>query len=128
MRSGIKAWDAPLSNVPEVDWGYQRRDLSHVDSEQRPKKPEYDRYLYLVDFYKRHNFDSTNIYENCPYKVLDIGIISILHQASRDLIHLCDAVSHNDGVDPIKKAWPGQSRPSPHCGPMTVAASLVETS
>ena len=98
------AWDAPLGNVPEVDWAYQRRDLSHVDSEQRPKKPEYDRYLYLVDFYKRHNFDSTNIYENCPYKVLDIGIISILHQASRDLIHLCDAVSHNDGVDPIKKS------------------------
>ena len=97
------AWDGPLGNVPEIEWAYRRRDLSHVDSEQRPGKPEYDRYLYLVDFYKRHDFDSKYIYENCPYKVLDVGIISILHQASRDLLKLCDTVSHTDGVAEIRE-------------------------
>lgn len=97
------AWDEPLWNVPEVEWDYRRRDLSHVDSEQRPRKPEYDRYLYLVDFYKRHDFDSKYIYENCPYKVLDVGIISILHQAGSDLLALCDTVSHTDGVAEIRE-------------------------
>lgn len=97
------AWDDPLGNVPEVDWSYQRRDLSHVDSGQRPKKPEYDRYLYLVDFYRRHDFDSARIYEKCPYKVLDIGIIAILHRASSDLLHLCEIVGHADGVDGIRQ-------------------------
>ncbi len=115
------AWDQPLSNVPEVDWTYHRRDLSHVDSDQRPKKPEYDRYLFLVDFYKRHEFNSRYIYEHCPYKVLDIGIISTLHRASQDLLHLCELANPPDDVtdidmymartgDAIGTLWSEQSR------------------
>ena len=90
------AWDAPLANVPSVDRSYQRRDLGHVESDQRPKKDEYDRYLFLVDFYKRCKFDSAYIYQHCPYKVLDIGIISILHRASSDLLALCAAISNSE--------------------------------
>ena len=96
------AWDAPLAAVPEVDWSYQRRDLGHVDSDQRPHKPEYDRYLYLVDLYKRYHFDSQKIYSNCPYKVADIGIIAILHRASKDLIDLCRMTSQSDGVEALQ--------------------------
>lgn len=92
------AWDDPLAAVPEVDWSYHRRDLGHVDSEQRPHKPEYDRYLYLVDFYKRNKFDSETIYTNCPYKVVDIGIIAILQRAGNDLVELCQIASRMDGV------------------------------
>ena len=97
------AWDAPLANVPEIDWTYQRRDLTHVDSDQRPKKPQYDRYLYLVDFYKRHEFDSRYIYEHCPYRVLDVGIIAILHRASEDLLHLCSLVESTDDTSDIRQ-------------------------
>ena len=85
------AWDDPLARVPEVDWSYQRRDLGHVDSEQRPHKPQYDRYLYLVDFYKKNGFDSDFIYRNCPYRVIDVGLVAILHRATRDLLELCRA-------------------------------------
>lgn len=98
------AWDEPLANVPTVDWSYQRRDLSHVDSDQRPKKPQYDRYLYLVDFYKRHDFDSGYIFAHCPYKVLDIGIIAILHRAHEDLLWLCEQTGHSDGVAAIEQS------------------------
>ncbi len=96
------AWDDPLAAVPEVDWSYHRRDLGHVDSEQRPHKPEYDRYLYLVDFYKRNKFDSDRIHANCPYKVADIGIISILQRAGNDLLDLCQIASHMDGVEELQ--------------------------
>ena len=82
------AWDDALARVPEVDWDYQRRDLGHVDSDQRPHKPQYDRYLYLVDFYKRNGFDSDVIYRDCPYRIIDIGIVAILQRASEDLIEL----------------------------------------
>lgn len=83
------AWDKSLAAVPPIDWSYQRKDLELVDVEERPHQAEYDRYLYLVDFYKNANFDSDKIYQDCPYKVLDIGIISILHKATQDLIVLC---------------------------------------
>lgn len=98
------AWDEPLARVPEVDWTYERRDLGHVDSDQRPHKPEYDRYLYLVDFYKRNDFDSRAIYDECPYRVIDIGLVSILHRASLDLIELCRHFGVSDGVDEIEAA------------------------
>ncbi len=84
------AWDDPLARVPPVEWTYQRRDLGHVDSSERPHKPEYDRYLYLVDFYKKNKFDSERIYRDCPYRVIDIGLVAILHRASKDLVELCN--------------------------------------
>jgi glycogen debranching enzyme len=96
------AWDDALDAVPEVDWTYQRRDLGHVDSEQRPHKPQYDRYLYLVDFYKRHNFDSDYIYAHCPYKVLDIGIIALLQRAGHDLIELGRIAGIEDRTEKLK--------------------------
>lgn len=96
------AWDDPLAAVPKVDWSYDRRDLGHVDSEQRPHKPEYDRYLYLVDFYKQNKFDSKTIFANCPYRVADIGIISILQRAGKDLVELCQITSHLDGVEKLQ--------------------------
>ena len=98
------AWDDALDAVPVVNWRYQRRDLGHVDAEQRPLKPQYDRYLYLVDFYKRHGFDSQYIYKHCPYKVVDIGIVSILQRASNDLLDLCRTAGHEDGVRSLESA------------------------
>jgi glycogen debranching enzyme len=98
------AWDKPLAAVPEVDWHYERRDLGHVDSDQRPHKPQYDRYLYLVDFYKRHGFDSRVIYNECPYRVIDVALVALLHRASIDLIELCRHFGVTDGVEDIEAA------------------------
>lgn len=88
------AWDKSLATVPPVTWEYKRRDLEHVDSSERPHADEYDRYLYLVDFFKKNNFDSKYIYKNCPYKMFDVGIISILHKATKDLISLCNTLRY----------------------------------
>jgi len=96
------AWDKPLGVVPGVSWEYKRRDLGHVDAEQRPHKPEYDRYLYLVDFYKEHGFDSQYIYDHCPYKVVDVGIVSILQRAGNDLIELCRIADYEEGIEALQ--------------------------
>lgn len=98
------AWDIPLANVPAIDWPYERRDLSLIDSDQRPKKKEYDRYLYLVDFYKQCGFDSDYIYQHCPYKVLDIGTISILHRATKDLLALCSETPGIEGTETLESS------------------------
>ncbi len=83
------AWDFALAEVPPVSWQYERADLTHVDAEQRPHQKEYDRYLYLVDFFKHNNFDSHKIYQDSPYKVQDICLIAILHKATKDLLAVC---------------------------------------
>ena len=101
------AWDEPLARVPPVEWEYQRRDLGHVDSSERPHKPEYDRFLYLVDFYKKNGFDAKQIYSDCPYRVIDVGIVSILHRASLDLIALCSELNRNLDLSGIEEGVEG---------------------
>ena len=47
------AWDAALARVPQTEnRDYVRRDTSHVDSAQRPRQAEYDRYMYLVELFR----------------------------------------------------------------------------
>ena len=92
------AWDAPLARVPQTTRPYTRRDLGHVDASMRPPQSFYDRMVYLMDFNRAQNFDPAKIMANCPYRVNDIGIISILQRASIDLIALCQAFSMQDVV------------------------------
>jgi hypothetical protein len=83
------AWDGALDAVPQVTWEYQRQDLNHIDASERPHKEQYDRYLYLVEFFKNKHFDSNDIYRDCPYKANDVSLISILQRATLDLLALC---------------------------------------
>ena len=95
------AWDKALMAVPQVQWEYTRRDTSHIDASERPHKREYDRFLYLVDFFRKMNFDDTLIYQDCPYRVNDVSIISILHRGTRDLLALC----HQQGIENEKTQY-----------------------
>lgn len=87
------AWDVPLRDVPETSRTYERKDLDHVEASMRPPKAFYDRMVYLMDFNRSVDFDPAKIYADCPYRVNDIGIISILQRASRDLAYLCGRLS-----------------------------------
>ncbi len=88
------AWDESLAAVLPVSWSYKRKDIEHVDASERPNTKEYNRYLYLVDFFKKNGFDSNKIYQTSPYKIYDMGIISILHKATKDLINLCKIIQY----------------------------------
>lgn len=97
------AWDSAFDLVPRVTWEYQRRDLNHIDASERPHKEQYDRYLYLVDFFKNKRFDSQEIYRTCPYKMNDVSLIAILHRATLDLFDLCIQLGVNNAeVDELK--------------------------
>ena len=85
------AWDPPLSRVPRTTRAYQRRDLGHVDASMRPSREFYGRMVDLMDFNREQRFEPEALLRLCPYQVHDIGIISILQRASRDLAHLCKA-------------------------------------
>lgn len=115
------AWNAPLERVPSVEWEYRRRDLSHVDQAQRPNRKEYDRYLHLVEVQKKNEFDPSRLAVSSPFRVIDIGIVSILSRATRELIELCRQFGLGEAAGPLqaeiartKKAvgrcWSGEHR------------------
>lgn len=97
------AWDQPLALVPRVEWDYRRRDLGHVDQAQRPSRREYDRYLYLIDFQKQSNFEPRRLSAGSPYRVIDIGTVSILHRATRELIGLCREFEREDEIPALER-------------------------
>ncbi|GEM87984.1 MGH1-like glycoside hydrolase domain-containing protein [Meiothermus granaticius] len=81
------AWDEALAQVP-VDPDlppYTRRDTGHVDPSQRPRQEEYDRYLSLLEVYKRDGYDPLRLYTQCPFRVASLLIDCVLHRANRDL-------------------------------------------
>ena len=82
------AWDKALAAVPAVSTKYQRKDTNLIAEEQRPHNSEYDRYLYLVNVFKENNFNSEAINTNTPYKVLDIGIISLFFKSNLALTEI----------------------------------------
>ena len=85
------AWDKSLVSVPSTqNSSYKRQDITLIDANQRPLKKEYDRYLYLVEKLRDEKYDSTNIFKDFPFRVIDVGLNSILHRANLDLLALFD--------------------------------------
>jgi len=86
------AWDKPLQSI-EVHKGklppYERKDLKHgVPAEQRPSHEDYDRYVLLVDIFRRLHYVEEDLFKECPFLVLDVLFNSILCRANRDLIEI----------------------------------------
>jgi len=94
-------WDRPLRSI-EIDIEklpkYERRDLQHgVPAEQRPSNDDYDRYVYLVDLFRRCGYDEEKIYQQCPFLVQDVLFNSILCRANRDLVEIGEIVGRDTG-------------------------------
>ncbi|UCG39611.1 MAG: glycoside hydrolase, partial [bacterium] len=93
-ESGIDnspAWDEPLRSIriqPDLLPPYRRLDLEHVPSGMRPSDEDYDRYVYLVDLFRRLDYDEASIRSQCPFLVLDPLFNSILSRANRSLARL----------------------------------------
>jgi len=72
-------WDEPLRRIV-VDRNslptHQRRDLEHVtDPKMRPTDADYDRYVHLVDLFRRSDYDETRIRQVCPFLIQDLQVV-----------------------------------------------------
>lgn len=85
------AWDAALARVPQTEnRNYVRRDTNHVDSAQRPRQAEYDRYMYLVELFRNQGYDPAFMYRESPFRVAALSVNSILQRATEDLAFLAE--------------------------------------
>jgi hypothetical protein len=86
------AWDGPLSRIT-IDKAklpsYQRRDLKKgVPADQRPSNDDYDRYVFLVDLFRRSRYEEEVIRKECPFLIQEVLLNSILCRANRDLVEI----------------------------------------
>ncbi len=100
-RDNAPDWDGTMERIDPVGVGeYKRRDTSHVSSDMRPTKFDYDRYIWLVQLGRRLGWDDAKLLEENPFRVADPTMTFILLRASRDLAALADVLgAPRDEID-----------------------------
>lgn len=77
-------WKLEEAEVPF----YQRIDNKRANPAERPTKDDYDRYVYLVDLGKKHQYQDAAIYQHSPFLVQDTLYNSILLRATQSMIRI----------------------------------------
>ena len=68
-------WDQPMSNIKvDKDLNYKRRDLEVSNSDERPLKTDYDRYVTLRDQFRDVQYDPHKLYEISDFNVVDVEL------------------------------------------------------
>ena len=99
-------WESGMDNSPMWDRifskfdmsnvkipSYERKDLSHgVGSDMRPEDSDYDRFVYLVDHFRRNNYDEKEIIKDCPFLTYGPLFNSILCASNEAIIGIADII------------------------------------
>ncbi|MCT7373501.1 amylo-alpha-1,6-glucosidase [Chelativorans salis] len=90
-RDNAIDWDEPFQRVPSEGIApYRRRDVDHADPAHRPTKEQYDRYLWLLEHFRRHEWDNEVLHDLSPFRVVDPGFNAILIRSCADLAALAE--------------------------------------
>ncbi len=96
-RDNAIDWDDALERVPtEGIQPYSRRDLLHADATHRPTQAQYDRYLWLLEHFRRLSWDNSKLHEASPFKVVDPGFNAVLLRSCQDLAVLAEALDEKE--------------------------------
>lgn len=80
---------------------FQRGDTRYVPAVERPHRAEYERFIYLVDVFRRLHYAPDELLVHSPFLVQDILFNAILFRADEDLRDL--AVSLGQPTDEIDR-------------------------
>ena len=70
---------------PEALPEFRRGDTRHVAATERPNRSEYERFIYLIDVFRRRNYLSSELLAYSPFLAQDILFNAILFRADEDL-------------------------------------------
>ncbi len=116
-RDNSVDWDAALDRVPtEGVMPFSRRDIDHANPEHRPTQAQYERYIWLVQHFRRLAWDNAKLHDASPFRVVDPGFNAILIRSSSDLAELAQALGEHGleararqqaaaGVAALERLW-----------------------
>jgi hypothetical protein len=80
-------------NLPE----FQRGDTKYVPAIERPNRSEYERFIYLVDIFRKLRYDPDELLAHSPFLVQDVLFNAILFRANEDLRALAVSLDQPTG-------------------------------
>jgi glycogen debranching enzyme len=84
---------------PEALPEFQRGDTRYVAATERPNRTEYERFIYLIDVFRRLNYAPVELLSHSPFLAQDVLFNAILFRADEDLRAL--AMSLGEPTDEI---------------------------
>lgn len=84
---------------PEALPEFQRGDMKYVAATERPNRAEYERFIYLIDVFRKQGYAPEKLLAYSPFLVQDILFNAILFRADEDLREL--AMSLDQPVEEI---------------------------
>ncbi len=92
-RDNAPDWDKTMAAMDASDVGpYTRRDTAHVNSDDRPTKYDYDRYIKLVQLGRNLKWDQAALLAASPFRVADPTMTFTTLRAARDLRDIAAAL------------------------------------
>ncbi|MFP4292897.1 MAG: MGH1-like glycoside hydrolase domain-containing protein [Cyclobacteriaceae bacterium] len=93
-------WDEPLE---KIDFSkvkvppFTRKDLNNSHEDHRPTNLDYDRYIYLIDIFRKGDYKEDQILKLTPFAVQDPLFNTILIKSNRALIELGALIGEDTG-------------------------------
>ncbi len=89
-------WDDVMNRI-EIDRfelpTYERKDLQNKKAKShRPTDADYDRYVYLVDLFRKNNYNEELLDQLSPFKVQDPLFIGILNYSNECMVKLAEII------------------------------------
>jgi len=84
---------------PEALPEFQRGDTRYVAATERPNRTEYERFIYLIDVFRKRNYAPAELLQHSPFLAQDVLFNAILFRADEDLRAL--AVSLQEPAEEI---------------------------
>lgn len=93
-------WLSAMEDIRPLDVPpFRRGDTRYVDAAERPYQADYERFINLIDIFRRHRYQSASLLTHSPFLVKDILFNAILFRANVDLRAL--AVELKEPVEEI---------------------------
>ncbi|RPI89727.1 MAG: glycoside hydrolase [Chloroflexi bacterium] len=85
---------------PEALPEFQRGDTKYVLATERPHRAEYERFIYLIDVFRKLRYEPDELLQHSPFLVQDILFNAILFRADEDLRALTVSIGQpTDEID-----------------------------
>jgi len=85
---------------PEALPEFQRGDTRHVAAIERPNTKDYERFIYLIDVFRKLNYEPNELLKHSPFLAQDVLFNAILFRADEDLRALAENIGEpTDEID-----------------------------
>lgn len=98
-------WDSALERIEINDYKYSkyRTDNKKVNSKERPTDITYERYINLIDLFKKYKYDEKKIFNKSEFIIQDVLFNVLLLKSNYALLKISQILNYKEDSDKISK-------------------------